>query len=92
MGNRARIYLPALAVASVLALAGIASSHRGDRTTSGPAPVSEQVRRAGLSFDPTVAVGDRQAVLGAIAGARPQARTLIGFVDGLVDVGVGAAR
>jgi hypothetical protein len=90
MGNRARLYLPALAIASVLALAGIASSHRGQSATAGQPTISEEVRRAGLQFDPTVAEGDRQAVLDAIASARPDARALIDVVDGLVDVGVAA--
>ena len=88
MGNRARIYLPALAIAGVLALAGIASSHRGDRATTGPQPISEQVRREGLHFDPAIAEADRQAVLAAVASAQPDARALIDVVDGLVDVHV----
>jgi hypothetical protein len=36
-----------------------------------------------------VAEGDRRAVLGAIAAARPDARALIDVVDGLVEVHVG---
>jgi hypothetical protein len=86
MGNRARIYLPALAIAGVLALAGIASSKGGERATTGPQPISEQVRRDGLHFDPAIAEADRQAVLAAIASAQPPARKLIDVVDGLVDV------
>ena len=89
MGTRARLYLPALAIASLLALAAIASSHDGEGATTGPQPISEQVRRDGLHFDPTVAEADRQAVLAAIASAQPQARALVGVVDGLVDVHVG---
>lgn len=85
MANRARIYLPALAIAGVLALAGIASSQGGERATTGP-PISEQVRRDGLRFDPAIAQADRQAVLAAIASAQPPARKLIDLVDGLVDV------
>jgi hypothetical protein len=89
MGSRARFYLPALAIASLLALAGIASSHRGESAATGPQPISQQLRRDGLHFDPTIAVADRQAVLDAIASARPDARALIDLVDGLVDVRVG---
>ena len=89
MGTRARLYLPALAIASLLALAAIASSHDGEGATTGPQPIFEQVRRDGLHFDPTVAEADRQAVLVAIASAQPQARALVGVVDGLVDVHVG---
>jgi hypothetical protein len=90
MGNRARIYLPALAIAIVLAVAGIASSNRSERATAGASPLSAQVRDAGLRFDPTVAEGDRQAVRAAIAAAGPEARALIAVVDGLVDVTVAA--
>jgi hypothetical protein len=90
MGARARLYLPALAIAGVLAMAGIASSHRGEPATTGPQPISEQVRRDGLRFDPTIAEADRQAVLAAIASAQPEARALIDVVDGLVDVYVGS--
>jgi hypothetical protein len=86
MGNRARIYLPALAIAGVLALAGIASSQGGERATTAPQPISEQVRRDGLRFDPAIAEADRQAVLAAIASAQAPARKLIDVVDGLVDV------
>jgi hypothetical protein len=42
-----------------------------------------------LQFDPTVAEADRQAVLAAIASARPEAQALIHDVDGLVEVSVG---
>jgi len=38
-----------------------------------------------------VAPGDREAVLAAVAGARPEARRLIGAVAGLVTVRVGTA-
>jgi hypothetical protein len=89
MANRVRIYLPALAIAGVLALAGIASSRGDGSASTGPQPISEQVRRDGLHFDPAIADADRQAVLGAIASAQPDAHALIDLVDGLVDVYVG---
>ena len=88
MGSRARLYLAALAIASLLALAGIASSHHAEGAPTGPQPISAQARRAGLTFDPTVAQADRQAVLDAIARAQPKARALIDLVDGLVHVRV----
>jgi hypothetical protein len=47
------------------------------------------VRRAGFRFAPTVAPADRQTFLDAVAAARPEARRLIGLVDGLVDVRIG---
>jgi hypothetical protein len=55
----------------------------------GRAPVlGDDVRRATLTFAPTVAPSDRRAVLDAVAAARPEARGLIDAVDGLVDVRV----
>jgi hypothetical protein len=89
MGNRARLYLPALAIAGLLALAGIAKSQRASHAPSGPPPITAQERADGLHFDPTVAEADRQAVLAAIASARPEARALVDDVDGLVDMSVG---
>jgi hypothetical protein len=46
-------------------------------------------RGATFRFDPAVAPADRQAFLAAVAAARPEARRLIGLVDGLVDVHIG---
>jgi hypothetical protein len=64
---------------------GAGSSPAGART------LPADVQQAPLTFDAGVAPADRAAVLGAIAGARPEAQRLIGLVDGLVDVHVGAA-
>jgi hypothetical protein len=89
MGTRARMYLPALALAGVLALAGMASPHRTQPAASGPPPITAQQRAQGLHFDAAVAPADRQAVLAAIASARPEARALVDEVDGLTDVSVG---
>jgi hypothetical protein len=89
MGTRARFYLPALAIGGLLALAAIASSDRTGPAAAGPPTITAQQRAAGLHFDPAVADADRQAVLDAIASARPEARALIDDVDGLVDVSVG---
>jgi hypothetical protein len=46
-------------------------------------------RAAGLRFAPGVTTGDREAVLAAVAGARPEARRLIEIVDGVTTVTVG---
>jgi hypothetical protein len=89
MGTRARFYLPALAIGGLLALAAIASSDRTGPASAGPPAITAQQRAAGLHFDPAVADADRQAVLDAIAAARPEARALIDDVDGLVEVSVG---
>jgi hypothetical protein len=47
-------------------------------------------RAATFRFAPGTAPADRAAFLAAVADARPPARRLIGLVDGLVDVRVGA--
>src|SRR4051794_4230573 len=60
-------------------------------STAGARALPLDVERAGLTFDPAVAPADQAAVLAAVAGARPEARRLIGLVDGLVDVHVGPA-
>jgi hypothetical protein len=57
--------------------------------SSGARLLAQDVRRAGFRFAPTVAAADRQAFLDAVAAARPEARRLIGLVDGLVDVRIG---
>jgi hypothetical protein len=57
--------------------------------SSGARLLAQDVRRAGFRFAPTVAPTDRQAFLDAVAAARPEARRLIGLVDGLVDVRIG---
>jgi hypothetical protein len=58
-------------------------------SSSGARLLPRDVRRAGFRFAPTVAPADRQAFLDAVAAARPEARRLIGLVDGLVDVRIG---
>jgi hypothetical protein len=103
-----RILVAVLAAASVLALAGVAASHRqraapasevagaryrldaGAAKGEGARMLAPATRRAGLRFDPSVAQGDRDAVLAAVAAARPEARALVDLVDGLVEVHVGA--
>ena len=102
-----RILVAVLAAASVLALAGVAASHRqraapasevagaryrldaGAAKDEGARMLTPATRRAGLRFDPSVAQGDRAAVMTAVAAARPEARALVDLVDGLVDVRVG---
>ncbi len=53
--------------------------------------LSAQTRRAGLRFGPEVAQADREAILAIIAGARPEARALVGLVDGVTTAHVGPA-
>jgi hypothetical protein len=56
---------------------------------SGARLLRQSTRRAGFRFGPDVAPADRQAFLAAVAAARPEARRLIGLVDGLVAVRIG---
>jgi hypothetical protein len=60
-----------------------------DAKRSGARLLPAAVRRAGFHFDPSVAPADREAFLTAVAAARPEARRLIGLVDGLVEVRIG---
>jgi hypothetical protein len=84
-----RILLAVVAVASLLALTNVAASHRAQHAAPASGSLTPAVRRAGLRFDPSTAQGDRQVVVAAIAAARPEARALVDFVDGLVEVRVG---
>jgi hypothetical protein len=52
--------------------------------------LSAQERAATFRFDPGVPAADRDAFLTAVARARPEAQALIGAIDGLVDVHIGA--
>src|SRR6266511_152541 len=61
-----------------------AAAHR-----SGARLLPDATRRAAFRFDPSVAPADRQAFLDAVAVARPEARRVIGLVDGLVDARIG---
>jgi hypothetical protein len=61
-----------------------ASAHR-----SGARLLPDAARRATFHFDPSVAPADRQVFLAAVAAVRPEARRVIGLVDGLVDVHIG---
>jgi hypothetical protein len=56
---------------------------------SGARLLAADARRAPLRFAPSVAPGDRDMILAAVAGARPEARRLIHLVDGLTEVVVG---
>jgi hypothetical protein len=56
------------------------------RTTSDTLEISPEMRARALRFAPTVTAGDRAWILAAIASARPEAQTLIGEIDGLVEI------
>jgi hypothetical protein len=50
----------------------------------GTAPLTGAQRAGGLRFGPEVTASDRRWILAAIASARPEARRLIGEIDGTV--------
>jgi hypothetical protein len=54
--------------------------------------LSAAERAATLTFPPGLAEADRQAILRAVADARPEAQRLIAAVDGLVDVEVAGTQ
>jgi hypothetical protein len=95
---------PVLVAALVLAcliLAPIATKRLSDsaasdgtlRTDDGDTVrVTPELRAGGLRFSPEVSAGDRAWVLAAIAHARPEAKRLIGEVDGMVTVETGPAQ
>jgi len=57
--------------------------------TSFAALLTPAVLRASPTFAPDFQPADRQAILTAIGGTRPEARRLVGVVDGLVTIRVG---
>jgi hypothetical protein len=60
-----------------------------DAKRAGARLLTPALRSQTFHFAASVAPADRQAFLGAVASARPEARQIIGLVDGLVDVRVG---
>jgi hypothetical protein len=82
----------AVALLALLALAAMRHAvARSQHVIGGPPGLTSEARRADLTFDQSVAPSDRALVQREIALARPEARRLIGIVDGLVTVGVGSA-
>ncbi len=86
----------AIGLAALLSAIGLgAALHARNGVSSVQDPralLTPQVRAAGLNFDPSVAPADRELILRDIALARPEARRLIGLVDGLVTISVGDAN
>lgn len=78
----------AIGVVILLAIGGKVTASRGSKTAEGGLQheLTPEVRAAGLQFAPGVAPADRQWVQAAVAGVRPEAKTLIDAVDGLVTI------
>jgi hypothetical protein len=83
----------ALLFGAVLGLLVLPKPHHPAPTTPRPGRavghISAQERAGTFTFDPTLAPADRDAVLTAVAHARPEAQALITAIDGLVDIRVG---
>src|SRR3954463_5646073 len=90
MRDSRRLLLPVLALAAcAAALAAAAGGRRAGAGAAGAPAISAADRAATFRFAPDTAPADRDAVLAAVARARPPARRLVGLVDGLTDVRVG---
>jgi hypothetical protein len=80
--------LASIAIVLVLVFGARALS-RVDSLSAAPpdtADISAEQRAAGLTFDASVAPGDRAWILAAIAKARPEAQRMIADVDGLTTI------
>src|SRR5215471_1342646 len=75
-----------IGIVALVVVGGRVASTRGFKSDGYQHELTPQVRAAGLTFDPSMAPGDRQWVLAAIAQARPEAQSLIAAVDGLVTI------
>jgi len=80
--------LAVLAVALLALAAAVMQGRSAPVSAAGPpdtARITGEQRAAGTRFAPGVAPADRAWIEAAIAGARPEAKALIGRVDGLVE-------
>jgi hypothetical protein len=77
----------ALIAIAVLALAAAAFGARVNAARSAPGTVEITDADRAATFDVSaVSLQDRAWILGAVAGARPEAQRLIAQIDGLVDI------
>jgi hypothetical protein len=83
-------WLP-VALLAVVAALGLRHAHAGARSAAQAPRLTQEVRDASFTFDPSVSAPDRQLILREVAAARPEARRLIAIVDGLVTIHVGPA-
>jgi hypothetical protein len=88
MGTPVRVLLLVLLTAGVGWASGVLGAAGGP---AAPAALGSDAPPEGgsLTFDPAVAAPDREAILAAVAGARPEARALIDRVAGRVRIVVG---
>ena len=83
---RRHLPLGVLVLALAIALtAALSSAGRARQRALLPPPLPA----GGFAFDPATPAGDREAFETAVAHARPEARRLVGLVDGAVSVRIG---
>jgi len=91
MSDLVRIFATLLVVAlAVVVGRGLGSVPTRPAPSDALAP-SGALQDAGFTFAPGTSAPDHQAFTDAIAAARPEARRLIGLIDGAVTVGFGDA-
>jgi hypothetical protein len=86
MDARLRRAVLVLVGLGVLGLLQAGLLHNQTARAHGTVKLTAAIKARGLTFKPNVPAADREWILGAIAKARPEARQLIGAVDGLVTV------
>jgi hypothetical protein len=92
VGSRDTVTTLALLVGAALGLFGLQKPDHATSTmprSRAVGHITAQERAATFTFDPRLAPADREAILTAVAHARPEAQALIAAVDGLVDIRVG---
>lgn len=97
MGTNSRAWTVPLVIAALLAGALYLRAHPAAQAGSPSqdrevGQISDAERAATFTFPPGMAGADRQAILQAVADARPEAQRLIAAVDGLVDLRVAGTQ
>jgi hypothetical protein len=93
MGTNSRAWMVPLVIAALLAGALYLRAHPTARAGGAQegrvvGRISDAERAGTFTFPPGIADADRQAILQAVADARPEAQRMIAEVDGLVDLRV----
>lgn len=97
MGTNSRAWVVPLVILGLAFAALHLRAHPPARAGAAPdqrhvGQISDAERAATFSFPPGMADADRQAILQAVADARPEAQRLIAAVDGLVDLRVAGTQ
>jgi hypothetical protein len=97
MGTNSRAWMVPLVIAALLAAALYLRAHPAAHAGAAAqgrvvGQIGDAERAASFTFPPGIAGPDRQAILQAVADARPEAQQLIAAVDGLVDLRVASTE